>query len=598
MNLANKFFENRLIVDTQSIDDLIQRVIGEVRQLRADSFVARILQDEDIDDIRKWEDLVSERGNQPFSLVIIGDFKRGKSTLINALLGKATVTTNATPETVTINRVKYGVTPRIEAVLTNGMRVHLEQNELSREVIESLTKNFPAAIDHIDIIENNELLRDICITDTPGLGDVLKCFDQRVRDYIVNADAIIYVVSALSPLSESEQLFLSTILSQQHFSRLFVVINYADCLENETEIAKIADLVLERARAISSSSVVYTISALEEFNRKTGRKSPNPDLKSYLDIAFQRFENMLQNDLLLNKDVIRAERVVILLKTMVKSIRGKITAFCSLLTEQVDHLAEEEQNRNNDLANINDRLRASQKVLNDLAASLFLVGESWMREYLIRLKTELRTLDNLPSQDLQKHLQFYLMDMIRDASARCIKTHRHLIEEEIHNQLMLLSNDSLTPLKTEDIIVDIELSDISWTKADSLTNYCGHFFGEVGELIVGGLTGFWREATIKKSSGKIIEALLEDFLNIENACMVQLHKMYDQLAEQANKRIEEVYATHIHNSLNALKRAQEILRMESIKKEDMNSKLSMAMSILDRAEQIVDQSGFINPEKE
>src|SRR5579871_685453 len=45
-----------------------------------------------------------ERLRQPVAVAVVGDFKRGKTTLINALVGAAILPTDVTPETVTINR--------------------------------------------------------------------------------------------------------------------------------------------------------------------------------------------------------------------------------------------------------------------------------------------------------------------------------------------------------------------------------------------------------------------------------------------------------------------------------------------------------------
>jgi GTPase SAR1 family protein len=61
------------------------------------------------------------------SLAVVGDFKRGKSTLINALVGSEVVTTNVTPETVTINYIEHGTENKIEAVLEDGGKVDLQR---------------------------------------------------------------------------------------------------------------------------------------------------------------------------------------------------------------------------------------------------------------------------------------------------------------------------------------------------------------------------------------------------------------------------------------------------------------------------------------
>ena len=266
----------RIVIDYQKVCDIVRQVLEEMRELRADSFVRRILSPKDLDAIRQWESLLQKRLEEPFSIVIMGDFKRGKSTFINAILGKQVVPSNVTPETVTINRIFYGEESAREAVLTNGMHIRLETEELGRAQLEQLMQRLPAPIEYIDIHEPLEMLRELSIVDTPGMGDLLKQFDEQVHNYIVRADAVIYIASALSPLSETEQTFLSGILQPQSFSRLFLVVNMADCLENSEDIERVKNLVLERVRAVSMNAAVFAVSALDELCRKTEKKRPKP----------------------------------------------------------------------------------------------------------------------------------------------------------------------------------------------------------------------------------------------------------------------------------------------------------------------------------
>lgn len=97
--------------------------------------------------------LLSRKSEEPFTLVILGEFK-GKSTIINALLGKELAPINVTPETYTINEISFGHTQYVEAILENGMRVPLSLEDITREKLEQRMKLFPAKISYVQIKDN------------------------------------------------------------------------------------------------------------------------------------------------------------------------------------------------------------------------------------------------------------------------------------------------------------------------------------------------------------------------------------------------------------------------------------------------------------
>lgn len=148
------------------------------------------------------------RLEEDFSFVVIGDFKRGKSMLINALLGTPVVTTNVTPETITLNEIAYGSQCTVEACLEDGGRVRLVQEELTAERLARLLEQLPQPLDHLNIKVPVPWLEGLRLVDTPGTGDVLKRFDRQVHDYLVKADMVCVLISPFSPLSETERAFL------------------------------------------------------------------------------------------------------------------------------------------------------------------------------------------------------------------------------------------------------------------------------------------------------------------------------------------------------------------------------------------------------
>ena len=175
---------------------LIRKKMGD---LISNDKIAEVLGEEFVGELREWDQAVEKKCEEPFTLVILGEFKRGKSTVINALLGKELAPINVTPETYTINEITYGNIQTVEAILENGTRVPLTLEDITREQLEKRMKLFPSPISYVQIKDNSPILKELRIVDTPGLSD-LESLDKQVMDYIVNADAIMLAVRyALHP---------------------------------------------------------------------------------------------------------------------------------------------------------------------------------------------------------------------------------------------------------------------------------------------------------------------------------------------------------------------------------------------------------------
>nr|MDE7290253.1 dynamin family protein [Oscillospiraceae bacterium] len=159
----------------------IENVQNKLKELLDNKPLCTILGEEFTVRLREWDTAITKRRTEAFSLVVLGDFKRGKSTIINAILGKSIAPVNVAPETFTINSISYSDTPKAEAVLKNGQRINLSADDLVREKLEKLMRAFPETLDYIDIKDNAEILKEIRIVDTPGLSD-LDCLDKQVQD--------------------------------------------------------------------------------------------------------------------------------------------------------------------------------------------------------------------------------------------------------------------------------------------------------------------------------------------------------------------------------------------------------------------------------
>ncbi len=170
--------------------------------------------------------------DEPFLLVVVGEWNAGKSAFINALLGQKAVEEGVTPTTARIGVLRHGE--------------QLESRAIAPEV-DALAA--PA-----------EILRTLTIVDTPGTNAVLREHETLTRDYVPRADLVLFVTSTDRPFTESERAFLEAIRAWG--KKVVVVLNKADILETRDDLDRLAGYVREQAqRTLGFSPEIFPLSA-------------------------------------------------------------------------------------------------------------------------------------------------------------------------------------------------------------------------------------------------------------------------------------------------------------------------------------------------
>lgn len=113
---------------------------------------------------------VLRRLDAPLQLAVAGRIKSGKSTLVNALIGRRVAPTDVGECTRLVTRFQYGTVDRIEIVFTGGRRSVLPfapDGGIPADLGMDL-----AGVSHIEAYLTSALLADITVIDTPGLGSL------------------------------------------------------------------------------------------------------------------------------------------------------------------------------------------------------------------------------------------------------------------------------------------------------------------------------------------------------------------------------------------------------------------------------------------
>jgi GTP-binding protein EngB required for normal cell division len=162
-----------------------------------------------------------------FYVACIGQFKRGKSTLLNALVGHEVVPTGFIPVTAVPTVIRFGEQLRARIRMRDGAWRDVAMPDLKDYVTEELNPENKKGVDGAEAFVPSPLLSTgMCFVDTPGLGSVFTGNTATTQAFIPHIDAALVVVGADPPIA-GEELALVEAVGRQ-VQDLILVINKAD----------------------------------------------------------------------------------------------------------------------------------------------------------------------------------------------------------------------------------------------------------------------------------------------------------------------------------------------------------------------------------
>lgn len=179
----------------------------------------------------KLQDEISElrwqNENRNYTVAVAGDFKRGKSSLINALLGMPILPMGIEPMTATLNRITYGLSPKVLIKRKDQTVVEVDIRELADYVTKNGIKTSrtiqEAVIEYPTMLCQN----GIDILDTPGLNDDKEM--TSVADAALHqVHAAVIAVSATLLFSESESQWTADLIALEKLEYLMFAVTFID----------------------------------------------------------------------------------------------------------------------------------------------------------------------------------------------------------------------------------------------------------------------------------------------------------------------------------------------------------------------------------
>jgi len=168
-----------------------------------------------------------------YNVAVMGEFKRGKSTIINALLGAEILPAKTTPTTATVNRIKYGREKKVVVKFKDGNEKEIGLDDLSEYVTKITSDSKKRAAEVLEAVVYYPTVigqNNIDIIDTPGLDDDDE-MTKITLAMIENVDAVVVPIHAKSPFSETEAEFVCQLILSSGIDNIVFVVNFMDMLD-------------------------------------------------------------------------------------------------------------------------------------------------------------------------------------------------------------------------------------------------------------------------------------------------------------------------------------------------------------------------------
>ncbi len=217
-----------------------------------------------------------------FHLAILGQFKRGKTTFLNALLGEALLPSAVIPVTSVPTLISWGSEIKV-CIVFQGERteehhpgdISTAAKLLEKYVSEQQNPGNCLRVQRVEVEYPSPILaKGVVLIDTPGIGSTLKHNTDATLDFLSQCDAALFMVSADPPITQTEIEFLGAV--RPKVARLFFLLNKIDYLsENERQMAEeFLKQTLLKQGGLANFEPVFSISARQGLDARTKNVIP------------------------------------------------------------------------------------------------------------------------------------------------------------------------------------------------------------------------------------------------------------------------------------------------------------------------------------
>lgn len=266
-----------------------------------------------------------------FFLAVLGQFKRGKSTFINAVLEDEILPTGVIPLTSVVTTIQYSSEVNVEVIYNTGKNEKITPHDLQEIVTERGNPGNRLGVSFVKIGHPSKFLKDgLVLVDTPGVGSLQEANTTETLAYLPRIDAAIFLLSVDQPINAAELDFIS--LSKSFAPKIYFILNKIDLVAVD-ELAESVGYCRDTLSKHLSEVLLYPVSSSWYLQ---GLKEPSgiPALVSDLQDSIVKKRDLLG----LKSNMLRLNRCMGMLKEKNSLEEKAVMASRQQLADSIDKL--------------------------------------------------------------------------------------------------------------------------------------------------------------------------------------------------------------------------------------------------------------------
>ncbi len=267
------------------------------------------------DAVDLWQ--ITEQSSKPLLVMIMGEFKTGKSTFINNILGEVVLKSDVTPATAVITMVNYGKKRKVLAHFFDGSVKKYSFKSLADITVEGddSKKELRNNLKYVEIFLPLEFLKKITIVDTPGLNVDNETHIKVTKEFMSQADTAFWVFSYGKAASRTE---VDAIKELSQRLKPIAIINRIDEIDEEEESLEEVIEDIKRKLKEHVSEVIGVSSLLAQ------KSMVEKDEELFKQSKWNEFIEVFSREVLNKTDTLKQRAILDKLFENVNSLEEKI----------------------------------------------------------------------------------------------------------------------------------------------------------------------------------------------------------------------------------------------------------------------------------